>query len=349
MIVVVGAGGFIGSYLVDTLVGEGFDLVAADISDVAREHYDSLGVPFVRLDITRREDFDALPSSGVEAVVHVACLQPVDVSEEAYDPMGYVRVNVIGTLNILEYCRGVGVGTVVYTISHRGVQALWDKGDVITEEVTQALKYAGDYAMYAISECAASDCVRHYAEKHGLRGVILRLPPVYGYGPHFQGYREGKPVKAGFSVFIDKAIGGETIELWGDVDCARDIIYVKDVVTAIVMVLRNEDARGLYNIASGVKTSLRRQAEETVEVFTGENGRSSLVYRPELPNQVESFIYDISKAKRELGWSPRYGLREMFQDIKVEMESRRFEYLVEGREKKMTSEKMHGGREGEGG
>jgi UDP-glucose 4-epimerase len=335
MIVVIGAGGFIGTYLVDALMAEGLDVVAVDVNDVAREHYASQGVSFVRMDITRPGDFDQLPSAGVDAVVDVACLQPVDVSEEAYEASEYIRVNVIGTLNILEYCRRSGAGKVIYTISHRGVQGLWDRGEVITEEATKALKFTGEYTMFSISECAAVDCVWHYAAAYGLQGVVLRLPPVFGYGPHLEGYREGKPVKAGFAVFIDRAIKGQTIELWGDVESSRDIVYVKDVVSAIGLALAKEEASGLYNIASGVQASLRQEAEEIARVFSPEANRSPIVFRPELPNAVEPFAYDITKAGRELGWFPRYHLREMFEDIKEEMASGRFDYLVEKRVRMM--------------
>lgn len=331
MIVVFGAGGFIGTYLIDGLIADGYEVLAVDVSEIAETYYRGRGIPFARVDITSEASFAALPTVGVDAIVNVACLQPVNVSEAAYRSVDYIQINVVGVLNILEWARRVGTRDVVHTISHRGVQGLWVRGEIITESSVKALKHSGDYTMFSISECAALDCIEHYNEAYGRRGVVLRLPPVYGYGPHLEGYRNGKPVKTGFMIFIERATKGEPLELWGDPERARDIVYVKDVVTAILLSLRNKEAIGLYNVASGEKVSLRTEAEEIVRVFSPKERPSTFVYRPERPNSVEPFLYDISKARRDLQWYPRYGVREMLEDFKREMESGRFDFLVEKR------------------
>jgi UDP-glucose 4-epimerase len=342
MIVVIGAGGFIGSYLVDALVAGGFKVLAVDKSKLAEGHYSQRSVPFLRADITDEESFKKLPASGVEAVVNVACLQPHNVSEQAYKPSEYIRINVIGTLNALAYCRQNGIGKIVYTISHRGVQGLWDRGEIIDESATKALKHTGDYAMFSISEIAAMDCVEYYTHQHGLRGVVLRLPPVYGYGPHLEGFRDGKPVKTGFLAFIEQAKAGKPLELWGDYERARDIVYVKDVVSAIILAIRNKDAVGLYNIASGEKVSLKQEAEEIVRLFSPKGKPSSFTYAPDRPNSVEPFHYDIRKARQDLQWFPRYLVKEMLEDIKKEMESERFGFLLEKRRKMLAGERDDG-------
>jgi UDP-glucose 4-epimerase len=331
MIVVAGAGGFIGTYLVDAMLEEGFEVLAVDTSSIAREYYSRKGVSFAQVDITKKEDLRRLPDSGVEAVINVACLQPVNVNIETYRAAEYIEVNVVGTLNLLDYCLRAGTRRFLYTVSHRGVQGLWVRGEIIDENSVKALKFTGEYAMFAISECAAQDCLEHYVQQYGIQAVVLRLPPVYGYGPHLEGYREGKPVKSGFMVFIEKAMASETIELWGDCDRARDVVYVKDVVSAIVLTLRNREARGLYNISSGESVSLRQEAEEIIRVFSPADNPSGLGFRPEQPNSVEPFQYDITKARKDLQWFPRYLLHDMLVDFKSEMESGRFEFLVEKR------------------
>ncbi|WP_374032739.1 NAD-dependent epimerase/dehydratase family protein [Bdellovibrio bacteriovorus] len=68
--------------------------------------------------------------------------------------------------------------------------------------------------MFSISESAAQDCVYHYNAQYGLNGVIFRLPPVYGYGPHTEIFKDGKPTKTGFQIFIDNAKACKPIELW---------------------------------------------------------------------------------------------------------------------------------------
>src|SRR5262249_7670627 len=157
------------------------------------------------------------------------------------------------------------------------------EGTAISEADGRSLKYTGEYAMFAISESAAADCVEYYAESFGVTGIVLRLPPVYGYGPHTEIFKDGKPIKTGFQIFIDRAEKSEPIELWGNPENGRDIVYVKDVVDAVSRALSHPDARGLYNISSGRLLSLREQAETIIRVFSPPERRSEMRYRPDKP------------------------------------------------------------------
>lgn len=343
MIIVFGAAGFIGTYLVDQLVIEGIDVLATDVSQLDEAYYEKQGIPFIGLDITKEKGFTKLPQAGVIAAINLACIQPANVRKQEYDPTDYIKVNVLGTLNILEFCRKTGIRKMVYISSHRTVQGLWESGKRIRQDVTKAIKYTGEYAMFSISEGAAEDCVEHYSQQYGMQGIIFRLPPVYGYGPHLEIFKDGKPLKTGFKVFIENAMAGRPIEVWGGYEKGRDIIYVKDVVSAIVLALKSKDASGLYNIASGKPLSLKEEAETIVKVFSPRDHPSKIRYRPNKANSIEPFLYDIAKAKRELGWSPQYSFEQMLLDYKKEMESGRFKFLVEKR-KRMIRQKKEEGR-----
>jgi UDP-glucose 4-epimerase len=343
MIIVFGAAGFIGTYLVDQLVREGVDVLATDISQLGEAYYEKQGIAFIRLDITKEKGFTRLPQAGVDAAINLACVQPANVSKEEYNPTDYIKVNVLGTLNILEFCRKTNIRKIIYISSHRTVQALWESGKRIREDVTKAIKYTGEYAMFSVSEGAAEDCVEHYRQQYGMQGIIFRLPPVYGYGPHLEIFKGGKPLKTGFQVFVENAMAGKPIEVWGDCNKGRDIIYVKDVVTAIILALKSKDASGLYNIASGRLLSLKEEAETIASIFSPRDHPSRITYRPDKSNSIEPFLYNISKAKRELGWSPKYSFEEMLVDYRKEMESGRFMFLLEKR-KRMICQKKEEGR-----
>jgi UDP-glucose 4-epimerase len=336
MVIVFGAAGFVGTYLVAELVSQGFSVLAVDLCELGQAYYNERKIPFMRLDITKEEEFNKLPGKGVACVVNLACLQPANVKEEEYNPADYIKVNVLGTLNILEFCRKTGVRRIIYAISHRSVQGLWEQGKVISEDDTKAIKYTGNFSMYSISESTAADCVEHYRQQYGMQGIIFRLPPVYGYGPHMEGFKDGKPYKTGFQVFIENAVAGKPIEVWGDCEKGRDIIYVKDVVSVIILATKRKTALGLYNIASGKLLSLREEVEEIVKAFSPITHRSKIIYRPDKPNSIEPFLYDISKAKRDLGWYPKYSFAEMLVDYKKEMESGKFNFLVEKRKRMMV-------------
>lgn len=333
MIIVFGATGFIGTYLLDRLISEGKNVLACDISEIGEAYCEARGIPYKRVDVTEKADFAGLPVDGIEAVVLLACVQPANVSERQYDPVDFIRVNVIGTLNVLDFCLRNRVPKVVYTCSHRNTQGMWasKSGTPIKESDGRAIKFTGEYAMFSISESAAADCVEHYCQAYGIEGVTLRLPPVYGYGPHTEIFKDGKPLKTGFQVFIERAEQGAPITLWGDPENGRDIVYVKDVVAAIDHALAKPGVAGLYNIASGRCLSLRQQAEAIIRVYSPPGKPSEIRFQPEVENLIENYAYDIEKAKTVLGWEPKYTFEEMLIDYRTEMESRRFEFLLEKR------------------
>jgi UDP-glucose 4-epimerase len=331
-IIVFGAAGFIGTYLIDELLINNYQVIAVDINDIGRMHYEKQGVPFEKVDITNRKDIQKLPKKGIDAVINLACIQPANVSKEMYNPVDYINVNVIGTLNLLEYCRISNIPKIIIATSHRNTKGLWKEGKKIREDEGRAIEFTGEYAIFSISESTAEDCVEHYNHSYGLQGIVFRLSPVYGYGPHTVIFKNGKETTTGFQVFIDQAASGKPVEIWGDPDIGRDIIYIKDVVNAFILALKNTTAKGLYNICSGRTLSLKQQAEETLKVFGKNKGDHKMIYRPEKKNSIDPFLYDNGKAKRELGWSPQYSFNDLLVDYKKEMESGRFQYLIEKRQ-----------------
>ncbi|HWY12482.1 MAG TPA: NAD(P)-dependent oxidoreductase [Bacteroidia bacterium] len=338
MIIVTGATGFVGFYLVNQLKSEGFKILAVDIGGKEEaDYFKKNGIDFVQFDITKESEFEKLPKTGVDAFINLACVQPANMPDEVYDPAKYVSVNILGVTNIFKYCQKNNIKKVLHTISHRNVQGLWEKGEVINEESPRAIKFTGKYSMFSISESAAADIIEYFNQDYGMNGIIFRLPSVYGYGHHESFFKDGKVVKTGLGVFIDNAINGETFEIWGDKNKGRDVVYVKDVVSAIVLALKSKQAKGMYNIASGKKLSLQQQVDDVIKVFSPKDKPSKIVYLPEKPNSVDPCVYDISKAKRELGWEPKYSFVDILADYKKEMESGKWEFLLK-RKKRMVNE-----------
>ncbi|MGO9138883.1 MAG: NAD-dependent epimerase/dehydratase family protein [Syntrophales bacterium] len=331
-ILVFGASGFIGTYLIDELLKNHYQVLALDINDIGKTHYEQLGVPFETIDITSRQDIKNLPDKGIDAIVNLACVQPANVSKEMHNPVDYINVNVIGLLNLLEYCRNSKVSKIITATSHRNTRGLWKEGKKIRENEGRAIEFTGEYAMYSISESAAEDCVEHYNREYGLQGIIFRFSPVYGYGPHTVIFKNGKETTTGFQAFIDNAVSGKPIEIWGDPDIGRDIIYVKDVVTAFMLALDSNTAKGLYNICSGESLSLKQQVTETIKVFSKKATEHKIVFLPEKDNSIDPFLYDNTKARKELGWSPAYSFNDLLMDYKMEMEIGRFQYLLKKRQ-----------------
>lgn len=303
MIVVFGAKGFIGSYLIDRLKQNSIPYWATDIDEV---------------DITKQKDFDKLPQKGVDVVVHLACLQPANVSEKDYNPRNYIHTNVLGTINILDYCVGQKA-KLIYFNSRKDIK--------------------GEYGMYAISERSATECVKYYHEKYGLNYIIFRLPSVYGYGCFTEIFKDGKPIKTGFKTFIDNAIQGKSLEVWGDITIGRDLIYVKDVVSAILLAIKSQ-RNGIYNLGMGKPLTLEDEAKQITDVFSPDK-KSQILYCPFQKNGLEPFVMDIRRTKKELGWTPQYSFRDMLIDYKKEWESGKFNFLVEKRKRLFDGYSRH--------
>ncbi|ACD22607.1 NAD(P)-dependent oxidoreductase [Clostridium botulinum] len=336
MVVVIGATGFIGVYTVDKLMQDGYDVIATGRNKIVGEYYKNKGVEFVELDMANEDDFKKLPTENIQGIILLGGLLPanadVDISkyENASD---YIKINTIGIINVLEYCRKNSIKKVISTTSYADVFNSWKKDIALTEEEPRNFKCEGDHAVYVISKNAAVDIMEYYNMQHGLQCATFRLPPVYGVGPHSEIYVNGKYYKTGIQTFIEKAEKGEDIEIWGDPQISRDIIYVKDVATAFLKALQSDNARGLYNMTSGVPLTLEKQIETVIDVFSKEK-KSNLIYRPDLKNNTPSYLFSMEKAKRDFGFEPEYtDYKNLMIDYKKELESHRLDFLINSRRK----------------
>lgn len=336
MVIVIGATGFIGMYTVEALLQSGKQVIAAGRNGAVGAQLEKMGATFVPLDITNEKDFEKLPTDGVKAVILLAGLLPANTTADLKDTENaadYFKVNVLGSINVLEYCRRNGIKKVVGNCSYGDVAGAWRKGYAITEDEPRDFHFTGDHAVYVISRNACNDVMEYYNQQHGMQCAWFRFPPVYGVGPHGTIYVNGKAYKSGIATFIDNAKEGKDIELWGDPHIERDIIYVKDVAKAYCMAIESDKTYGLYNMTSGTALTLEDQAKAVIAVFGRDKG-SRLVYRPEKPNNTPSFLFSMEKAKQDFGFVPQYtNYLDMMQDYKKELESGRWDILVTTREK----------------
>lgn len=336
MIAVIGATGFIGMYTVKQLLSSGKQVLATGRNEGLGKKLSEMGAQFVKLDITDAQAVQDLPTKNIEGVIVLAGLLPanthanLDDEENAAD---YFEVNVIGLINILEWCRKNKIRKLISTCSYSDVSGAWGKGYAITEEEPRNFKFTGDHAVYVISKNAANDVMEYYNQQHGMQCACFRFPPVYGVGPHGTILVNGKPYKSGIQTFIENAQEGRDIELWGNPHITRDIIYVKDVVRAFELALDSDKTYGLYNMTSGTSLDLEDQARAVIEIFGADKG-SKIVYRPEKQNNTPSFLYSMEKAKRDFGFVPKYtDYYSMMLDYKKELESGYWDDLANSRKR----------------
>lgn len=333
MIIVIGASGFIGTYLIDGLIKKGYDVLATGRRISALKYYKDNNVESLELDISNPNDFSKLPTSNVEAVILLAGLLPANVTHE--DPFAYVDVNIKGTLNVLEYCRINHINKIISTTSYADVMGYWKKDKPLQDDTPRLFNLEDDHTSYVISKNAATDYILHYGARYNLSGIIFRLPPVYGVGPHSEIYVDGKLYKSGLQMFIDNATNGDPIEIFGDKDVSRDVVSVKDVVSAFIGALNSEKAQGIYNISSGVATTLEQQVVSIIDLFSLPNNRSKIIYSPEKRNNSKSYLFDISKAKQDFNYDPKFKIfSDLIKDYKEDLLNSRFSNFFSDRHKK---------------
>ena len=197
----------------------------------------------------------------------------------------------------------------------------------VTEEMGRKYALTGDHAAYVISKIAANEYVEHYSQEFGLRGVILRLTGLLGYGRLEGFWAAGVFNPSAFEVFYKRAKAGQPLEIWGKHEARRDSLYVKDAVRAIHMAVLSDQARGLYLIGSGAGLTNEQEVKTFAEVFSSKNHPVPVVYRPELPEKSKSYYFDIGKAKRDFGWEPAYTYKDILIDYDAEVQSGRFKSL----------------------
>ncbi len=324
MIIIIGATGFIGMYTAEAFLKKGYQVLATGRNEKIGEALSNEGASFERLDITKEEDFEKLPQDGVSGIILLAGLLPANTTADLLcedNAADYFKVNVIGTINVLEWARKHNVKKVIGACSYADVRNAWKKDYAITEEEPRNFSFTGDHSVYVISRNAANDVMEYYNQQHQMCCAWFRFPPVYGVGPHGTINVNGKPYKSGIQTFIENAMEGKDIEIWGDPGISRDIIYVKDVARAYVLAMESDKTYGLYNMTSSVPLTLLDQAKTVIDVFGNDKG-SKIIFRPEKKNNTPSFLFSMEKAKRDFGFVPEYtDFKKMMEDYKKEMEN----------------------------
>jgi UDP-glucose 4-epimerase len=298
---VTGGAGFIGSHLVDALVGRGDEvLVLDDLSTGRRENLAGAlerGASLEEVDVGEADAVQSAVTGFVpETVFHLAALVNIRTAGDDADILS--RVNVVGTGNVLDAATDAGAGRFVLA-STAGVYA---DGASDPEQLPFAEGTAvSPPSAYGRSKLAAEQQVESQRGDRGVPGVALRFANVYGP-------RQDPATEAGVvAIFCAAARDGGRPTVFGDGRQTRDYVYVGDVVEAL-LAAQLQDADGPFNVSTGVETSVLDLAEATARAA----GRDD--FEPEFAGgrqgEVERSALDPSAAEAELGWRAQRTLAE---------------------------------------
>jgi UDP-glucose 4-epimerase len=301
VMLVTGAAGFIGSNLVARLLADGHRVVAVD--DLSTGRLDNLAaarapqltgrLQFDHIDVTTA-DFDRLVERmRPSRIFHLAAQVDVRVSVER--PLEDARLNLLGTLHVLEAARRHGVGRVIYAASIAGYGDPPPDQLPIDERVTSP-----PLSPYGVSKRAAGDYVLAYGATHGVEGVVLTLANVYG--PHQSTAGEGGVV----AIFAGRMLDGAPCTIYGDGEQTRDFVFVDDVVDAFARAGNVTSAAGeRMLIGTGVATTVN---ELFAHCAAATDYPHAPVRGPERAGEVRHSLVDASRAREVLGWTPWTGV-----------------------------------------
>ncbi|MBE7929188.1 NAD-dependent epimerase/dehydratase family protein [Pseudomonas saudiphocaensis] len=246
-ILVTGGAGFIGSNLVDALLARGYSVRVLDNLSTGKRS--NLPVD-KRVELIEGDVADAQvvrsALQGCGAVVHLAAVASVQASVD--DPVGTHRSNLIGTLNLCEAMREVGVRRVVFA-SSAAVYGNNGEGQAIDEDTPKS-----PLTPYAADKLASEHYLDFYRRQHGLEPVVFRFFNIYG--PRQD---PSSPYSGVISIFTERAQQGLPIAVFGDGEQTRDFLYVGDLVELLVQALECKEApKGATNVGLNQATSLNQ-------------------------------------------------------------------------------------------
>ena len=284
--------------VVDNLsVGRIEDLASVgEVTEITTEEIS--GAPAHNLELlvgdVRDEDLAKVACQGADIVVHLAASTGVIPSIE--NPRGDCLDNVLGTLNVLEGARKSGIKRFVFASSGA---PLGEQNPPIREEMVPH-----PISPYGASKLAGEAYCAAYHGSFGLETVALRFGNVYG---PFSNHKTSVAAK-----FIRHILKSEPLPIYGDGNQTRDFIYVDDLVEAILSSLDRPSIGGeIFQIATHKEHTVLDVAEELnhlAEKYLCR--RSEIVFENERKGEIKRNYSDISKARKMLGFEPKYDLKE---------------------------------------
>jgi len=298
-VLVTGADGFMGSHLAEKLLSSGAQVIAyvrgTSVSGTTRytlkniSHLEKKLEKIIAGDIGSRDSVDLIAREKPEIIFHLAAIAYVPFSFE--HPREVMEANLVGTINVLEAGRRYKVGRIVVTSSSEiygtAQREMIDEGHPLNPS-----------SPYAASKLAADRYAYSYWNTYQLPVAIIR--PFNTYGP-----RHTYDV---IPKFIDLALAGKPLTVYGQGTQSRDFMYVDDTINAFLVMGSHPKAVGqAVNFGTGKDVDIKTVAKLIVK---GAQSKSKIVHVRARTSEVDKLLCDYSKARKLFGWKPQVDIEE---------------------------------------
>jgi len=290
-VLVTGAGGFIGTKVVQELWKRDFEVVYFDVIEPKIE-----GIKRVNRG-TILDQYDlALAVKGCDYAIHLAALLGVQKTDN--NRLETLHVNIKGTLNFIEACVKGGVKKIIFSSSSEvyGEQSILP----ITEENPLNPK-----SVYAVSKIVGEQYFQAYSELYGIEYNVIRFFNVYG---EYQ--REDFVLPR----FVQRVTNDEPPTIYGDGEQVRSFCYVEDAVRGLVDALLAKECGEIFNIGNNREPISMKDLANKVIKLSGKSITPQFVNYEQSDRkssrEIEKRIPSIEKAKKVLGYEPEYSLEQ---------------------------------------
>ena len=291
-VLVTGGAGFIGSHVVDAMLGEGYEVVVIDSLVTGNRGNVNPDVLVLEADLRDPGLARIFQEHKPRFVCHLAA--QASITKSIRGPLVDADENIMGSLNVLEECRNNDVEKIVFSSSGGAIY-----GEPISLPCDESHPIQ-PLAPYGAAKAAVELYLPIYRSLYGLRYTALRYANVYGP-------RQNPGGEAGVvAIFAGRMLNKERVTINGTGEQERDFLYVQDVARANVISLSTGDDDA-FNLGSGVGTSVK-EIFSYLDRLTGNS--LSPQYRTLSEGEVFKIVLNTEKARRVLGWEPTVSLEE---------------------------------------
>ena len=302
-ILITGGAGFIGSHLARWCLRYGHSVLIVDNCSTGNPENVPEETVFFHEDITSPGVYEDLKKYQIDAVFHLAAQSSGEISFE--NPVEDIRVNTLGTVQLLDFCKKSGIPRFIYA-SSMAVYGNQGHNPVHEDDIPAPLSF------YGISKVSSEQYVSHYS-RSGINTTIFRMFSVYGPGQNLSNMKQGM-----ISIFLAYLLKNEPLVIKGSLERFRDFTYIDDVCKAWMTALDNEQTYGeTYNLGTGIRTTVRELVAALFSAMDSDPGTYQIVVSGNTPDDQFGLYADIKRITRDLNWKPEYtlggGLEEMIK------------------------------------